>query len=294
MDACVAQFKRWRVGRFYADGALPVPGVYGVPEQWPHIARLYTDNGFVPAPDGTEILHLADLGDVPDPGDPPLPGLTLRRMVGINGTRLSACLGPDMRRLHRGRDPRPCRTAPSPRRTGRYRQPACGRGPPPQGSRHLAAAARGAVAAARARRPAAALPLTRAGRTDRIRRAPPVQRDHPNPTRLATPHLTSRERDLKPGPGQPAEHPTTYMRSSRVRAATLARFWRGSNGRSCRWAPSPTSLDRTPRLAGLDRPSACGLRARARRLVRLLTTASRPRRARRPSARVRGRVRMRR
>jgi GNAT superfamily N-acetyltransferase len=93
MDACLRQLERWQVSRLYADGALPVPGVYGVPKQWPHIARLYTDNGFVPAPDGTEILHLADLTDLPGPGEPPLQGLQLRRLVGINGTRLAAHLG---------------------------------------------------------------------------------------------------------------------------------------------------------------------------------------------------------
>jgi GNAT superfamily N-acetyltransferase len=93
MDACLGQLVRWQVSRLYADGALPVPGVYGVPEQWPHIARLYTDNGFAVALDGSEILHLADLADLPGPGEPPLPGLELRRLVGINGTRLSAHLG---------------------------------------------------------------------------------------------------------------------------------------------------------------------------------------------------------
>ena len=93
MGACLGQLRRWQVSRLYADGALPVPGVHGVPEQWPHVARLYTDNGFVPRPDGTEIIHLADLADLPEPGEPPLQGLQLQRLVGINGTRLSAHLG---------------------------------------------------------------------------------------------------------------------------------------------------------------------------------------------------------
>jgi GNAT superfamily N-acetyltransferase len=98
MKACLEQFHRWQVGRIYADGALPVPGVYGIPEQWPHIAQLYTDNGFTSPADGAEILHLADLADVPEPGDPPLDRVHIERMVGINGTRLSAyldqeCLG---------------------------------------------------------------------------------------------------------------------------------------------------------------------------------------------------------
>ena len=57
---------------------------------------MYSGNGFAPAPVGTEILHLADLADLPEPGDQPLPGLQLRRLVGINGTRLSAHLGPTL------------------------------------------------------------------------------------------------------------------------------------------------------------------------------------------------------
>ena len=33
MTACLAQFADWGVSRHYADGELPVHGVYGVPEQ---------------------------------------------------------------------------------------------------------------------------------------------------------------------------------------------------------------------------------------------------------------------
>jgi hypothetical protein len=44
--ASVAQLGRWGVARQYADGTLPVPGVYGVPEQWPHIRETYEQAGF--------------------------------------------------------------------------------------------------------------------------------------------------------------------------------------------------------------------------------------------------------
>ncbi len=37
MTACLHQLGAWRVTRQHADGELPVAGVYGVPEQWPHI-----------------------------------------------------------------------------------------------------------------------------------------------------------------------------------------------------------------------------------------------------------------
>jgi GNAT superfamily N-acetyltransferase len=93
MDACLEQFGRWRVARILASGDLPVHGVYGVPEQWPHIAGLYQANGFAAAPGALEVVHLADLAAFPAPGGPPLAGLRLRRSVGSNGTRLSAELG---------------------------------------------------------------------------------------------------------------------------------------------------------------------------------------------------------
>jgi GNAT superfamily N-acetyltransferase len=92
IEACLEQFRRWRVTRIHAGGELPVAGVYGVPEQWPHVAGLYLDNGFAAAPGDLEIVQLADLAGFPAPGAAPLPGLRLRRSVGINGTRLSADL----------------------------------------------------------------------------------------------------------------------------------------------------------------------------------------------------------
>ena len=66
-------------------------GVYGVPEQWPHVRELYQRAGFVPAGD-TEVVYLAQVDDLPRPGPPPLAGLSARRSVGMNGTRLSAVL----------------------------------------------------------------------------------------------------------------------------------------------------------------------------------------------------------
>jgi GNAT superfamily N-acetyltransferase len=95
MDACTALFGRWGVARQHAGGELPVPGVYGVPEQWPHIAALYQRSGFSHT-GHTEIVYLARVEDLPRPAAPPLPGLTIRRSVGINGCRLSAVLGRDV------------------------------------------------------------------------------------------------------------------------------------------------------------------------------------------------------
>jgi GNAT superfamily N-acetyltransferase len=91
MAACIAQLDRWNVTGQSAGGELPVPGVYGVPEQWPHVSTLYEQAGFVH--DGhTEVVYLARVSDLPRLDCPPLAGLEARRTVGLNGTRLSAVL----------------------------------------------------------------------------------------------------------------------------------------------------------------------------------------------------------
>ncbi|MGH3823330.1 MAG: hypothetical protein ACRDRA_10945 [Pseudonocardiaceae bacterium] len=93
--ACVDQLERWGVSRCYADGALPAPSVYGIPEQWPHVRGIYQRAGF--RHDGhTELVFLARVADLPRPHRPPSPGLTSQRTVGINGTRISAVLDTDV------------------------------------------------------------------------------------------------------------------------------------------------------------------------------------------------------
>lgn len=86
--ACHAQFQRWGVTRRYADGSFPTPGVYGVPEQWPHIRAIYERIGF--RHEGrTEVVYVARIDALDRPEAP----LTTRRTVGINGTRITAVLG---------------------------------------------------------------------------------------------------------------------------------------------------------------------------------------------------------
>lgn len=89
--ACLRQLDDWGVTGQGADGALPADGVYGVPEQWPHIRALYERAGFSHT-GHTEIVYLARIEDLRRPSAP-IAGLALRRSVGINGTRLSAVLG---------------------------------------------------------------------------------------------------------------------------------------------------------------------------------------------------------
>lgn len=91
MGHCIRQLERWNVTSQDAGGELPVPGVYGVPEQWPHVRALYERSGFLHQ-GHTEVVHLARIENLPRPAGPPIDGLTVRRSVGINGTRLSAVL----------------------------------------------------------------------------------------------------------------------------------------------------------------------------------------------------------
>jgi GNAT superfamily N-acetyltransferase len=92
MAACLGQLERWGVTRQQAGGELPVRGVYGVPEQWPHVSALYQRAGFMHT-GHTEIVYLARVGDLPTAAGGPVDGLSVRRSAGLNGTRLSAVLG---------------------------------------------------------------------------------------------------------------------------------------------------------------------------------------------------------
>ncbi|MDQ2876694.1 MAG: GNAT family N-acetyltransferase [Actinomycetota bacterium] len=97
MAACLRQFARWGVTHQEAGGELPVPGVYGVPAPWPHVSSAYERAGFAHT-GHTEIVYLARVSDLPAPAPAPAPvaGLSVRRSVGMNGTRLSAVLDDDV------------------------------------------------------------------------------------------------------------------------------------------------------------------------------------------------------
>ena len=93
--ACVGQLKDWEVSSQGAGGELPVPGVYGVPEQWPHVRALYERAGFAHT-GHTEVVYLAAVEDLPRPAGPPIAGMSAIRSVGISGTRLAAVLGAEV------------------------------------------------------------------------------------------------------------------------------------------------------------------------------------------------------
>jgi ribosomal protein S18 acetylase RimI-like enzyme len=86
-EAAVATLRAWRPVRIGVEGALPAPGVYGIPEQWPHVADLLREVGFRRG-ERTEIVLLADVAELPR-AEPP-PGVRLVRTLGTVGTRLAA------------------------------------------------------------------------------------------------------------------------------------------------------------------------------------------------------------
>jgi GNAT superfamily N-acetyltransferase len=92
LAACLTQLDRWEVSKQYADGTLPAPGVYGLPEQWPHVSAAYEAAGFVHE-GHTEVVCVASVADLPAARSPPVEGLASQRSLGISGTRLSAVLG---------------------------------------------------------------------------------------------------------------------------------------------------------------------------------------------------------
>jgi len=87
--ACVDQLRRWRPTAIYGSGDLPVPGVYGVPEQWPHIRDLYLGSGFL-AQGPVEVVSVARVEGLLRPRRACGLELTPVRCLGINGTRISA------------------------------------------------------------------------------------------------------------------------------------------------------------------------------------------------------------
>ena len=140
MTACLGQFDRWGVTRQDAGGELPVPGVYGVPEQWPHVRALYERAGFAHT-GHTEIVYLARVEDLARPARR---RCRADRARSVGHQRLPAVRRARRRggRLRRGGDPRRGRAAVTPRRLGRHRQPARGRAVPAPRGRDLAARAR--------------------------------------------------------------------------------------------------------------------------------------------------------
>ena len=87
---CVQLLDTWQVRRQYADGDLPTAATYGIPDSWPHVARLLEVAGFDPSRAREEVTLAGALDGVRAPGPAALPGLTVQRAVGTFGARFTA------------------------------------------------------------------------------------------------------------------------------------------------------------------------------------------------------------
>jgi GNAT superfamily N-acetyltransferase len=88
---CIAAMEEWGVGRMYADGALPAPGIYGVPDVWPHVEAALRRAAFAPG-ERVEAVLVADVADLPRGGRAPVAGMRVERALGRHATRFSALL----------------------------------------------------------------------------------------------------------------------------------------------------------------------------------------------------------
>jgi hypothetical protein len=118
---CVAAMEEWRVARMYADGALPAPGVYGVPDVWPHVGAALLRAGFAPG-ERVEAVLVADVAELPRGGR--------RRWTACASGAPSAPTRRGSRRCSTGGWPACTRSRATSRRAARYRVspagPTCG------------------------------------------------------------------------------------------------------------------------------------------------------------------------
>jgi len=91
VDRSVVAMSEWGAARMYADGSLPAPAIYGIPDVWPHVADALRRGGFAPG-ERVEAVLVADVAALPRGGPSPLDGLTVRRALGGHATRFSAML----------------------------------------------------------------------------------------------------------------------------------------------------------------------------------------------------------
>ncbi len=88
--SCTDQLDAWGVSRQWADGDLPTPATYGIPDAWPHIREVIAAAGFADDDAHTEALYAGPLDRISAPGPAPIDGLTVRREVSNLTTRFVA------------------------------------------------------------------------------------------------------------------------------------------------------------------------------------------------------------
>lgn len=96
LQASVEHLRGWKPRILYADGGAFALATYGVPDAWPHVAQALTEGGFGDEGGQVEMIMAGHIAEVPPPGDAPIPGLTVRRVVGPLGVAFEAVLGDEV------------------------------------------------------------------------------------------------------------------------------------------------------------------------------------------------------
>ena len=89
MTECRRQMEAWQVTEERV-GSLPVLGLVGVPDVWPHISGLMEQFGFSTNEEDDESIYAGTLHGISVPGEPPVAGVTIHRAMGQFGARFVA------------------------------------------------------------------------------------------------------------------------------------------------------------------------------------------------------------
>jgi GNAT superfamily N-acetyltransferase len=82
LHACHDQMQAWGVRETIVwDSVLPFPTCSGIPPQWPHITGLFEQAGYAPDPDTGEAIYGGRIETIPLPGEAPVAGVELRRIM---------------------------------------------------------------------------------------------------------------------------------------------------------------------------------------------------------------------
>ncbi|MBP1161705.1 MULTISPECIES: GNAT family N-acetyltransferase [Rhodococcus] len=87
LGAALRVFESWGARRIFADGDLPTPVTFGIPDCWPHLEELLLGAGFLPAEGAVEILLAGGIETLPVSDDSA--SEQIRRSVGERGVRFT-------------------------------------------------------------------------------------------------------------------------------------------------------------------------------------------------------------
>jgi GNAT superfamily N-acetyltransferase len=93
LQACHDQMRAWTVKDTFIWNGSMMSTCAGIPPEWPHIIALFTNAGYAPDIDSGEAIYGGWLHGIPLPGDAPVAGVEVRRMMRGAGVAFVAFAG---------------------------------------------------------------------------------------------------------------------------------------------------------------------------------------------------------